>query len=132
MVRVIRKCLQTGLFSIAPVPRWPAGAYWVPAEADAPADCAHEKDLQICRPFRKRMKGSEPTTFCMASSSCLLAPPRESLQIEGFHTRARAIAFHESRRNGRGLDTEWTLGAGTTRVMPAPEIACGLPRPAVV
>jgi hypothetical protein len=26
---------------------WPPGAYWVPVDANAPADCAHEKDLQM-------------------------------------------------------------------------------------
>jgi hypothetical protein len=35
-------------------------------DANAPADCSNEKDLQ-CGPFVKRLKGFEPSTFCMAS-----------------------------------------------------------------
>jgi hypothetical protein len=39
----------------------------MPGDANAPADCAHEKDLQM-QAFSKRLKGFEPSTFCMASS----------------------------------------------------------------
>jgi hypothetical protein len=38
----------------------------MPGDANAPADCAHEKDLQM-QVFSKRLKGFEPSTFCMAS-----------------------------------------------------------------
>jgi hypothetical protein len=47
MVRVVSKCLQTGLFSGASAAYWPPGTYWVPGDADAPADCARKKDLQM-------------------------------------------------------------------------------------
>jgi hypothetical protein len=43
-----------------------AGPVWVRRDADAPADCGHEKDLQM-QAFWKRLKGFEPSTFCMAS-----------------------------------------------------------------
>jgi hypothetical protein len=48
----------------------PPGANWVPGDANAPADCAHKKGLQG-RPFWKRLKGFEPSTFCMASRTCV-------------------------------------------------------------
>jgi len=45
------------------------GAHWVPGDASAPADCVHEKDLQMqaFSPSLKRLKEFEPSTFCMAS-----------------------------------------------------------------
>src|SRR4051794_26612019 len=44
-----------------------AGYHWVLGHANAPADWRTKK---VCkrRPFRKRLKGFEPSTFCMASS----------------------------------------------------------------
>jgi hypothetical protein len=38
----------------------------MPGDANAPADCANEKGLQM-QAFSKRLKGFEPSTFCMAS-----------------------------------------------------------------
>jgi hypothetical protein len=40
--------------------------------ADAPADCPNEKTCK-CRPFLKRLKGFEPSTFCMGKQ--LLSRP---------------------------------------------------------
>jgi hypothetical protein len=34
----------------------------MPGDANAPADCAHEKDLQM-QVFSKRLKGFAPSTF---------------------------------------------------------------------
>jgi hypothetical protein len=57
-----------------------AGPVSVRREADAPANCTHEKGLQI-QAFRKRLMGFEPTTFCMAS--------RRSSQLSYSRTRAQ-------------------------------------------
>jgi hypothetical protein len=47
MVRVIRNGLQTDLLWDAPAADCSPGTQWVPGGADAPADCTHEKSLQI-------------------------------------------------------------------------------------
>jgi hypothetical protein len=36
-----------GDVAFAPAARYPPGAHWVPGDANAAADCAHEKDLQM-------------------------------------------------------------------------------------
>jgi hypothetical protein len=57
-----------GIVLSAPAACCPPGALWVPGDATAPADSAHEKDLQT-QVFQKRLKGFEPSTFCMASGA---------------------------------------------------------------
>ena len=59
--------LQTSVFSILRQLDTGASVRSLSDDADAPPDCASEKDLQ-CRPSRERLKGFEPSTFCMASS----------------------------------------------------------------
>jgi hypothetical protein len=49
-------------------------------DADALLDCYNKKGLQM-QPFSKRLKGFEPSTFCMAS--------RRSSQLSYSRTRAQ-------------------------------------------
>jgi hypothetical protein len=70
MVRVIRKMPANRLVLTHPRRALAAlGAQWVPGDADAQAGCTYEKDKKTCkcRPFQERLKGFEPSTFCMAS-----------------------------------------------------------------
>jgi hypothetical protein len=41
------KCLQTGHFLTRAGRDWATTTQWLPGDANAPADCAHKKDLQI-------------------------------------------------------------------------------------
>jgi hypothetical protein len=68
-----------------------------PVPNDYPAMQTHQPTARIkktckCRPFVKRLKGFEPSTFCMASSSRVLNALAKGLQISTF--RARRI--HDS------------------------------------
>ena len=65
----IKNYLQQALSSSEMYGREAAGPVSVRYDAEAPADCQHEKDLQT-QGFSKRLKGFEPSTFCMASRTC--------------------------------------------------------------
>jgi hypothetical protein len=71
-----------------------AGPVSVRREADAQADCAREKGLQM-HAFAKRLKGFEPSTFCMASSTCASRLAPNNAANKPFCAPARA------RRNNR-------------------------------
>jgi hypothetical protein len=55
----------------------------VPGEANALADCWHEKTCK-CRSFQERLMGFEPTTFCMASRTWTPERPKKSPAKCGF------------------------------------------------
>jgi hypothetical protein len=63
----MKNYLQTGAFFERNVWSSGCGPVSVRRGANAPGDGAHEKDLQIAA-FSERLKGFEPSTFCMASS----------------------------------------------------------------
>ena len=65
----------------------------------------------LLRPEKKRLKGFEPSTFCMASSGSRLQRAPKYLQIHGFRRRGATMAFQELPRNRSGLDKEETIRA---------------------
>ena len=69
-----------------------AGPVSVRHDADAQADCRHRKDLQI-NAFRKRLKGFEPSTFCMASRTWCPGRPGKVLQNHGLRLDPVGDAF---------------------------------------
>jgi hypothetical protein len=87
----------------------------MPGDANAPADCAHEKDPQM-QAFSKRLKGFEPSTFCMASS-------RSAQENHGEMPANRRISaslmpgrgVQQLRRIIRGLDKEQTMRSSWDR-----------------
>jgi hypothetical protein len=70
---------------------------------------AATKNTCKTRVFRKRLKGFEPSTFCMASSCSRLQRAPKSLQICGFLRMSATMAFQELPRNRSGLDKEETM-----------------------
>ena len=78
------------------------------ARVDAPADCLNEKDLQM-EAFSKRLKGFEPSTFCMASSRSAAPRPQKCLQISMSGRLNRTLAFQELCADTGGLDNERTM-----------------------
>jgi hypothetical protein len=80
-----------------------------PSDANAPADCAHKKDLQM-RAFAKRLMGFEPTTFCMASRTCGPDAARTSLQAEAFSSARVPEGFPAFAGSHGGLGSEWVVG----------------------
>ena len=80
--------------------RFAAGPVSVRRDANARADGAHEKTCKR-RPFRKRLKGFEPSTFCMASSCSLVQNAPEYLQNQGFWLTSTTMAFQEMPGNHR-------------------------------
>jgi hypothetical protein len=70
----------------------PPRAQWVPVDADAPADCEQRKTCKY-GPFRKRLKGFEPSTFCMASRTFRADLSRICLQTSGFSAPTAWKAF---------------------------------------
>jgi hypothetical protein len=79
-----------------------AGAQWVPGDANAPADCTYEKDLQT-QVFRERLKGFEPSTFCMASRTCGADPTRICLQTGDFWAPGADEGFPAFTGRSRGF-----------------------------
>ncbi len=79
---------------------------------NAPADCVNERGLQ-CRPFEERLKGFEPSTFCMASRTWGRNLVTNCLQSGSFW-RARAVTVaREFTPIYDGLGTEWGPGRET-------------------
>jgi hypothetical protein len=68
--------------------------YSLSAEADALSDCPKQKGLQM-QAFLERLKGFEPSTFCMASRTCASRPAPNNAANKPFSAPARA------RRNTR-------------------------------
>jgi hypothetical protein len=62
----------------------------------------------LLRPEKKRLKGFEPSTFCMASRCPGSSKRPNSLHFRGSASCRPASAFHELRPIAVGLDTEWT------------------------
>jgi hypothetical protein len=62
-----------------------------------------------CRPFRKRLKGFEPSTFCMASSRSAAPRVQKCLQIGVSGRVDRAFAVQELCADAGGLDNERTM-----------------------
>src|SRR5919106_1233764 len=68
----------------------PAAGPRRPVPIGCPATQAHQptadtKKTCKCRPFAKRLKGFEPSTFCMASSSSTPEIVAKCLQISRYH-----------------------------------------------
>jgi hypothetical protein len=55
----------------------------LPVDADAPADCAHKKDLQI-QAFCEAAEGIRTLDLLLASRTCLADSTRIRLQTGGF------------------------------------------------
>jgi hypothetical protein len=68
-VRVVNNCLQTGLISegLSALPAPPVPNRYPAAQTHQPT--ARTKKTCKCNPFQERLKGFEPSTFCMASSA---------------------------------------------------------------
>ena len=58
---------------------------------------AHTKKTCKRRPFRKRLKGFEASTFCMASSSSVPNESRKCLQTADFEQPDGGLGFRKSR-----------------------------------
>jgi hypothetical protein len=73
-----------------------------------------------CMPFRKRLMGFEPSTFCMAISRSASPRRQECLQIGASGRVDRTLAFQELCADTGGLDNERTMsdaeGGRATRV----------------
>jgi hypothetical protein len=67
-----------------------------------------QKDLQM-RQFRKRLKGFEPSTFCMASSRSAAPSVEKPLQIGASGRLDGRFAFQELCAVPWGLDNEQTM-----------------------
>jgi len=83
MVRVIRKCLQTGMF-------WP---------------------------FRERLKGFEPSTFCMASNGLRPDGTKNCLQTRGFSLDRGSTAVPGIHADCRGFG--YPMGTNAPRLWTA-------------
>ena len=79
-----------------------------PADANAPTGCVNEKTYK-CTPFQKRLKGFEPSTFCMASSRSAAPRMQKCLQIGVSGRLDRTLAFQELCADTAGLDNERTM-----------------------
>jgi hypothetical protein len=69
-----------------------AGCPMVPGDADAAADCANEKGLQM-QASLKLVKGFEPSTFCMATRTSVSCSARISPANAAIDSEARAVVF---------------------------------------
>jgi hypothetical protein len=85
-------------------------------DADEQGDCSNKKDLH-CRPFAKRLKGFEPSTFCMASSTRASRPVPNNPANKPFSapTAACCKARHSPGNHG-GFRTE----TGPSLALPIP------------
>jgi hypothetical protein len=70
---------------------------------------ASTKKTYKCRPFQERLKGFEPSTFCMASRTCGSDSTRTCLQTGGFWAAAAHEASRHSPGNHGGLGSEWVV-----------------------
>ena len=73
-----------------------------------PADCAYAKDLQM-QAFQERLKGFEPSTFCMASSCSAPESAPKCLQIRRISGPYTRSDFQELRQITGGSDKERTM-----------------------
>jgi hypothetical protein len=77
-------------------------------DADALLDCYNKKGLQM-QPFSKRLKGFEPSTFCMAISSSASQIPLKRLQIAHICGAHVGDACPRNAPKSQGLDNERTM-----------------------
>jgi hypothetical protein len=82
--------------------RFAVGRVSVRRHANAPADCTHEKTFKR-RPFRERLKGFEPSTFCMASRPCGPDSVRKVAGNSRVSTCGRGVGFPGFPRETTGV-----------------------------
>jgi hypothetical protein len=70
---------------------------------------AYTKKTCKCTPSWKRLKGFEPSTFCMASSSSVSQINAKCLQMGRYLAAQLQDGFQEFRRKRRGLANERTM-----------------------
>jgi hypothetical protein len=96
-VRVPTNGLQTSRFVTPPAAGWPAATHWLPVDANAPADCVNEKDLQM-QAFFEAAEGIRTLDLLHGKQSLQLrfhAQSRWKQKVfEALGTREDSPAFH--------------------------------------
>jgi hypothetical protein len=130
-------------FEASPIMAWPSVRVQSPATQTHYATAEAKKTCK-CRPFAKRLKGFEPSTFCMASSTSAAPRMQKRLQIDASGRLDGRFGFQELRGDTGGLDNERTMSdsdGGTndevatwsSRALSASSVSAGsrAPRPAL-
>jgi hypothetical protein len=102
-----------------------AGPQPVLGDSEAPVSWAERKTPHFAGPFPKRLKGFEPSTFCMASSCSLVQNVSKCLQITVFGYSGPGRGRWDSRncREIAGVSECRVHAIGTVRALPDAAVA---------
>jgi hypothetical protein len=108
VVRAVNRCLQWSVFrsishnglAVSPSQSPVTQTYYPTGET---------KKVCKCRPFSKRLKGFEPSTFCMAIRRWVCHGPTKCLQTNDFRQARPRAGVRELCGDTGGLDKERTM-----------------------